>query len=109
MSSVAPTAASAATATWALGTTTRRLHGSTRTSGCSPSNVEIGEDLTDLFNYLTGYSRQRQYRRLLVAPVTLRSGIVELIRTQTHSEGRIIIKCNHLIDPEVIEALYAAS
>ncbi|HUZ69910.1 MAG TPA: polyphosphate kinase 1 [Candidatus Saccharimonadales bacterium] len=77
--------------------------------GLLTSNVEIGEDLTDLFNYLTGYSRQRQYRRLLVAPVTLRPGIVELIRTQTHSEGRIIIKCNHLIDPEVIEALYAAS
>ncbi len=77
--------------------------------GLLTSNVEIGEDLTDLFNYLTGYSRQRQYRRLLVAPVTLRSGIVALIRTQTHSQGRIIIKCNHLIDPEVIEALYAAS
>ncbi|MGA7988659.1 MAG: polyphosphate kinase 1 [Candidatus Dormiibacterota bacterium] len=77
--------------------------------GLLTSNEEIGEDLTDLFNYLTGYSRQRQYRKLLVAPVTLRSGIVELIRTQTHSTGRIIIKCNHLIDPEVIEALYAAS
>jgi polyphosphate kinase len=77
--------------------------------GLLTANVEIGEDLTDLFNYLTGYSRQRQYRRLLVAPVTLRSGIVELIRTQTHDTGRIIIKCNHLIDPEVIEALYAAS
>ncbi len=77
--------------------------------GLLSSDAELGEDLTDLFNYLTGYSRQRQYRRLLVAPVTLRSGIVELIRTQTHGTGRIIIKCNHLIDPEVIEALYAAS
>jgi polyphosphate kinase len=77
--------------------------------GLLSSDEELGEDLTDLFNYLTGYSRQRQYRRLLVAPVTLRTGIVELIRTQTHSTGRIIIKCNHLIDPEVIEALYAAS
>jgi polyphosphate kinase len=77
--------------------------------GLLSSDAELGEDLTDLFNYLTGYSRQRQYRRLLVAPVTLRTGIVELIRTQTHSTGRIIIKCNHLIDPEVIEALYAAS
>jgi polyphosphate kinase len=77
--------------------------------GLLTANTEIGEDLTDLFNYLTGYSRQRQYRRLLVAPVTLRTGIVELIRTQTHDTGRIIIKCNHLIDPEVIEALYAAS
>ena len=77
--------------------------------GLLSSDTELGEDLTDLFNYLTGYSRQRQYRRLLVAPVTLRSGVVELIRTQTHATGRIIIKCNHLIDPEVIEALYAAS
>jgi polyphosphate kinase len=77
--------------------------------GLLSSDGELGEDLTDLFNYLTGYSRQRQYRRLLVAPVTLRTGIVELIRTQAHDKGRIIIKCNHLIDPEVIEALYAAS
>ena len=52
--------------------------------GLLSSDSELGEDLTDLFNYLTGYSRQRQYRRLLVAPVTLRTGIVELIRTQTH-------------------------
>ena len=44
--------------------------------GLLSSDAELGEDLTDLFNYLTGYSRQRQYRRLLVAPVTLRSGIV---------------------------------
>ncbi len=77
--------------------------------GLLSADEEIGEDLTDLFNYLTGYSRQRQYRRLLVAPVTLRSGIVELIKTQTHGEGRIVIKCNHLVDPEVVEALYAAS
>ena len=77
--------------------------------GLLSADEEIGEDLTDLFNYLTGYSRQRQYRRLLVAPVTLRSGIVELIRGQTHGEGRIVIKCNHLVDPEVVEALYAAS
>ena len=77
--------------------------------GLLSADEEIGEDLTDLFNYLTGYSRQRQYRRLLVAPVTLRSGMVELIRTQTHSDGRIVIKCNHLVDPEVVEALYAAS
>ena len=54
--------------------------------GLLSADTELGEDLTDLFNYLTGYSRQRQYRRLLVAPVTLRSGIVELIRTQTHSD-----------------------
>ena len=53
--------------------------------GLLSSDAELGEDLTDLFNYLTGYSRQRQYRRLLVAPVTLRSGMVELIRTQTHA------------------------
>ncbi len=105
----APAPGSAATATWAPGnynSQTARLY---EDIGLLSSDTELGEDLTDLFNYLTGYSRQRQYRRLLVAPVTLRSGIVELIRTQTHATGRIIIKCNHLIDPEVIEALYAAS
>jgi polyphosphate kinase len=77
--------------------------------GLLSADVELGEDLSDLFNYLTGYSRQRRYRRLLVAPVSLRSAVVELIRGQANPSGRIVIKCNHLVDPEVIDALYAAS
>jgi polyphosphate kinase len=69
----------------------------------------LGHDVSELFNLLTGYSRQRRYRRLLVAPMTLRSRILELIahEGQAH-KGRITIKVNNLVDPEVIDALYAA-
>ena len=77
--------------------------------GLLSADAELGEDLTDLFNYLTGYSQQRDFRRLLVAPDGLRSGILDRIRGQANPEGRIVIKCNHLVDPEVINALYEAS
>ena len=77
--------------------------------GLLSSEPELGEDLSDLFNYLTGYSEQRKYRRLLVAPVGLRSAILDLIRGQARPDGRIVIKCNHLADAEVIDALYEAS
>jgi polyphosphate kinase len=79
--------------------------------GLLTSNADFGEDLTDLFNYLTGYSRQRDYRRLLVAPRTLRSGLLRLIRRETERgpAGRIVLKVNNLIDSEICEALYAAS
>jgi polyphosphate kinase len=72
---------------------------------------EIGADLSDLFNFLTGYSRQAHYRKLLVAPVMLRRRLLELIEEQSllGSSGRIAMKLNHLVDPEVIEALYRAS
>jgi polyphosphate kinase len=70
---------------------------------------ELGADVTDLFNNLTGYSRQRDYRRLLVAPRTLRPGLLSLIAGQAHPRGRIVLKSNHVVDPEMIEALYAAS
>jgi polyphosphate kinase len=73
---------------------------------CDP---ELGADLTDLFNYLTGYSRQRRFRRLLVAPTTLRPRLLELIHRETRRRGRIFMKLNHLVDPEIVEALYAAS
>jgi polyphosphate kinase len=73
---------------------------------CDP---ELGADLTDLFNYLTGYSRQRRFRRLLVAPTTLRPRLLELIHRETRRRGRIFMKLNHLVDPEMVEALYAAS
>jgi polyphosphate kinase len=72
---------------------------------------DLGADLTELFNYLTGYSRQGRYRKLLVAPVSLRPGILDRIERETAkgAEGRIILKMNSLVDPAVIEALYAAS
>lgn len=74
----------------------------------------IGADISDLFNALTGYSRQTQYRRLLVAPVNMRARILELIARETeHARagrgGRIIAKMNALVDAEIITALYDAS
>jgi polyphosphate kinase len=70
---------------------------------------ELGADLSDVFNYLTGYSRPVRFRRLLVAPVSLRAGLLAHIRQQASPEGRIRFKVNRLVDREVIDALYAAS
>jgi polyphosphate kinase len=73
----------------------------------------IGADISDLFNSLTGYSRQREYRRLVVAPVNMRERILEMITRETsHARagrpGRLIAKMNAIVDAEIIEALYAA-
>jgi polyphosphate kinase len=73
------------------------------------ADADLGADVTELFNLLTGYSRQHRYRKLLVAPTSLRAGIMQLIEGQTMPGGRIIIKVNNLVDSEIIEALYAAS
>jgi polyphosphate kinase len=73
------------------------------------ADADIGADVTELFNLLTGYSRQSKYRKLLVAPTSLRTGITQLIEREAVVGGRIIIKVNNLIDPEIIDALYAAS
>ncbi|MEG8180458.1 RNA degradosome polyphosphate kinase [Nocardia terpenica] len=75
---------------------------------------EIGADLTDLFNSLTGYSRKANYRNLLVAPSSVRSGIVERIRRETElaQQGlaaRIRLKANAIVDEQIIDALYRAS
>lgn len=75
---------------------------------------ELGADLTDLFNYLTGYSRQQSYRKLLVAPVNMRDRFLNLIyREIEHCKngrsGRIVAKMNALVDPQIIVALYEAS
>ncbi|MEZ4644732.1 MAG: polyphosphate kinase 1 [Chloroflexota bacterium] len=79
--------------------------------GFMAQHEDFGADATELFNYLTGYSKQSTYRKFLVAPVNLREHILQLIeRELTHgSEGRIIIKCNSVVDPEMISALYRAS
>lgn len=75
---------------------------------------EIGADLTDLFNSLTGYSRKTHYRNLLVAPYGVRRGIIERIdaevarKLQGHEAG-IRMKANALVDEQVIDALYRAS
>jgi len=78
--------------------------------GLLSANPDLGHDVSELFNLLTGYSRQRKYRRLLVAPTGLRAGILELIEREAKGpKGRIVMKVNNLVDPEVIDALYAAS
>jgi polyphosphate kinase len=75
---------------------------------------DLGADLTDLFNFLTGYSRQQSYRKLLVAPVNMRKRFLELIRREIEQAnqgktGRIVVKLNSLVDPEIIARLYEAS
>ena len=75
---------------------------------------EIGADLTDLFNSLTGYSRKESYRNLLVAPYGVRRGIIERIEreiaaTREGARGRIRMKANALVDEQVIDSLYRAS
>jgi polyphosphate kinase len=73
------------------------------------ADPDLGADVTELFNLLTGYSRQSRYRKLMVAPTTLRAGITQLIQREAVPGGRIVIKVNNLIDPDIIDALYAAS
>jgi len=75
---------------------------------------DIGADLTDLFNSLTGYSRKVAYRNLLVAPHSVRKGIIERIEREVAAaaggaDGRIRLKANALVDEQVIDALYRAS
>ncbi len=77
--------------------------------GLLTADPEIGADVADLFNLLTGYSRQREYRRLLVAPHDLRPKLLELIRRESRPGGKIVMKMNSLVDAETIDALYAAS
>jgi polyphosphate kinase len=72
---------------------------------------EVGEDVTELFNRLTGYGRPPSYRRLLVAPEGVRSGLLDLIEGQTRrgKRGLIQMKVNSLVDDEMVDALYTAS
>ena len=82
--------------------------------GLLTASPDIGADLTDLFNSLTGYSRKVSYRNLLVAPHSIRTGIIERIEREiaAHREsggGRIRMKMNALVDEQVIDALYRAS
>jgi polyphosphate kinase len=75
---------------------------------CAP---DIGDDATQLFNHLTGYSRSEDYRNLLVAPRDLRRQLVDLIEHEASfgEDGHIVLKCNSVADDELIEVLYAAS
>ena len=73
------------------------------------ADSDLGADVTELFNLLTGYSRQSRYRKLLVAPTNLRAGFMQLIAREAVVGGRIIVKVNNLIDQDIIDALYTAS
>ncbi len=82
--------------------------------GLLSARPELGQDLVELFNYLTGFSKQQSFRRLLVAPVTLRRGMEAMIRRETdHARagrgGHIRAKMNALVDPAIIALLYEAS
>src|SRR5690625_2624932 len=82
--------------------------------GILTADPDIGADLTDLFNSLTGYSRNVSYRTLLVAPSGIRAGIIERIDAEVtahrgNGAGRIRVKANALVDEQVIDALYRAS
>jgi polyphosphate kinase len=82
--------------------------------GLLTADPEVAGDLTDLFNVLTGYSRQTAYTRLLVAPHGVRSGIIERIeREAAHAAagrgGLVQIKVNSIVDEDVVDALYRAS
>ncbi|MFY9889623.1 MAG: RNA degradosome polyphosphate kinase, partial [Streptosporangiaceae bacterium] len=82
--------------------------------GLMTADRTVGEDITDLFNHLTGLSRRTEYRRLLVAPAGVRAGLIERIDAQVelHQAGkpaRIQMKCNALIDEAIIDSLYRAS
>ena len=79
--------------------------------GLLTADEEISQDVGELFNYLTGFSRLGDFKKLLVSPVTMRSGIIEEIEMQAAlgPKGRIVIKCNGLTDPASIDALYRAS
>lgn len=75
---------------------------------------EIGEDATSLFNFLTGYSQQDAYHRLMVAPLNLREKIIDLIRREVKHKkakrsARIVMKANSITDTQVINELYKAS
>jgi polyphosphate kinase len=91
--------------------TTARLY---EDIGLLTADEEIGEEVSHLFNYITGYSRRKEYRSLIVAPDGMREQVITLIareaeRSTDEEPGRIIMKLNNLADPAIIDALYAAS
>jgi polyphosphate kinase len=82
--------------------------------GLLTANEDIGADATELFNYLTGYSRQNEYQQLLVAPVNLRDRLTALIEREIEHQragrpARIIAKINRIADVRIIGKLYEAS
>ncbi|HLF76954.1 MAG TPA: polyphosphate kinase 1 [Dehalococcoidia bacterium] len=98
-------------ATGNYNTVTSRIYTDLSYFSCDP---EIGDDVSDLFNALTGYSRKQTYRKLLVAPGSMRAEIIRRIERETerhkqHGDGLIELKVNALVDKSCIQALYRAS
>lgn len=82
--------------------------------GLLTARADIAADVSELFNHLTGFSRQRRYRKLLVAPVSMRDRLVRLIEREIEHvvagrAGHIIFKCNAIVDPDMTDLLYQAS
>jgi polyphosphate kinase len=80
--------------------------------GLLTADPDVGADLTQLFNFLTGYGRDLHFRKLLVSPQYVRPRIAELIGREMAAgagEGRIVMKMNSLVDPALIDHLYEAS
>lgn len=82
--------------------------------GLLTTDTDICQDVSELFNYLTGYSKQLTYRRLLVAPLDMRERVIEKIERETKNAkagkpARLIFKINSLVDPEVIDSLFSAA
>ena len=82
--------------------------------GLFTAHGDVCEDVSDLFNFLTGYSRHSSYRTLIVSPTYTRERLIEMIvregtRSSPEAPGRIIMKMNGLVDEQIIDALYGAS
>ena len=82
--------------------------------GLFTSDKDICGDVSEIFNYLTGYSKQKDFRKLLVAPINMRQKFLELIQREIenaslHGKGHLIFKLNSLVDADLISALYFAS
>jgi polyphosphate kinase len=82
--------------------------------GLFTCDEDICADVSDIFNYLTGYSKQKDYRKLIMAPVNMRSKVIDMINKEIENvksggEGKIIWKLNSLVDSTIISALYEAS
>jgi polyphosphate kinase len=82
--------------------------------GFFTKDEEICADVSDIFNYLTGYSKQNEFRKLFIAPINMREKIISLIlreieNVKNGSQGKLVFKLNALVDPTIISALYEAS
>ena len=78
--------------------------------GLFTKDPQIGADVSDLFNHMTGYSKQKSYRKLVVAPTELRDHFLEMVRRESeYTDGHIVAKLNGLVDERMINALYQAS